>query len=514
VRGITSGGVGRTTRRSLTALAGRPVRLLAIAAVIVAVMSPAVPSLASAAHKTCGGTGSINTTRGTLPDHATYLLQCPASKWNGTVLLYSHGYVVPGSANPALDVSDPITQNWLLSNGYALAGSSYATTGWAIQQALPDQISTLNAFAAKYGKPKRTIAWGDSLGGIITAGLIQRYPNRFTAALPMCGVLSGGVATWNTALDAEVAFQALIAHNPQLQLVNITDPTTNLEIAEGAAAAAQKTAAGRARLALGAALADTPGWFTPDTPQPASTNYAAQEANQNLWDTEIDFPFVFDFRANLEQDAGGNPSWTTGVNFTKQLAASADYAEVVALYKAAGLSLTADLNTLQHAPRISAEPSAVSYLAQNISFNGDISVPVLSVHTTGDGLVVPENEQAYASVVDRAGHGALLRQIFVRRAGHCAFSPADTISAFKVLVNRVNTGRWDARALRPASLNAAARALGPGYNVFTAENGKCPTGKPLFGICAAPPAFISFRPTDYLRPFDASQAPPPPPPVG
>jgi pimeloyl-ACP methyl ester carboxylesterase len=514
VRGITSGRVGRSTRRSMTALIGRPVRLLAVAAVIAAVMSPAVPSLASPAHKTCGGTGSINTTRGTLPDHATYLLQCPASKWNGTVLLYSHGYVVPGSANPALDVSDPITQNWMLSNGYALAGSSYATTGWAIQQALPDQISTLNAFAAKYGKPKRTIAWGDSLGGIITAGLIQRYPKRFTAALPMCGVLSGGVATWNTALDAEVAFRQLIAPNTALQVVNITNPSGNLGIAEQAAAAAQATAAGRARLALVAALADEPGWFTPDSPQPASTNYAAQEANQYLWGTEIDFPFVFDFRANLEQDAGGNPSWTTGVNFTKQLAASADYAEVVALYKAAGLSLTADLSTLQHAPRISPDISAVSYLAQNISFNGDISVPVLSVHTTGDGLVVPENEQAYASVVDRAGHGALLRQIFVRRAGHCAFSPADTISALKVLVNRVNTGRWDARALRPASLNAAARALGAGYNVFTAQNGKCPTGKPLFGICAAPPAFISFRPTNYLRPFDASQAPPPPPPVG
>ena len=89
-------------------------------------------------------------------------------------------------------------------------GSSYATTGWAIQQALPDQISTLDTFGQQVGQPSRTIAWGHSLGGIITAGLIQSYPNRFSAALPMCGVLSGGVATWNTALDSEFAFQQLI----------------------------------------------------------------------------------------------------------------------------------------------------------------------------------------------------------------------------------------------------------------------------------------------------------------
>ena len=130
---------------------------------------------------------------------------------------------MPGAANPAEDVGDPVTGAWMLSHGYALAGSSYATTGWAIAQALPDQISTLNAFDSTYGQPKTTVAWGHSLGGIITAGLIQDYPNRFDAALPMCGVLSGGVATWNTALDGAFAFQKLI--DPKVQVVNITDPT-------------------------------------------------------------------------------------------------------------------------------------------------------------------------------------------------------------------------------------------------------------------------------------------------
>jgi len=444
-------------------------------------------SAAASASTTCGGSGSITTQPGTLDDGATYLLECPAGKWNGTLFLYSHGYVVPGSPNPARDVGDPVTRAWLLASGFALAGSSYATTGWAIQQALPDQIHTLDAFDSTYGTPTRTIAWGHSLGGIITAGLIQDYPNRFTAALPMCGVLAGGVATWNTALDSAFAFKELI--DPSIQIVNITDPG-NLTNGEVAVAAAQATPQGRARLALVAALADTPGWFTPLSPEPAASDYAAQEANQFLWDQQVDFPFALAFRAELEARAGGNPSWNAGVNYVEDLAKSADLEEVIALYHQAGLSLTEDLRTLNRAPRISADPAAVRYLAQNVAFDGDISIPVLTMHTTGDGLVVPENEQAYRSVVDRAGNGRLLRQIFVDRAGHCTFTPAETITAVQTLLNRLGTGHWNVPD--PAGLNAEAAALGPQYNIFAAGGQIVPT----------PPAFTSFRPTQYLRPYD------------
>ena len=238
-------------------------------------------STAAASSSSCGGSGAVSTVSGKLSDGATYLLQCPAGPWNGTLYLYSHGYVTPGSGNPAQDVGDRVTGAWMLGHGYALAGSSYASTGWAIAQALPDQINTLNAFGRLYGQPKTTVAWGHSLGGIITAGLIQDYPKRFDAALPMCGVLSGGVATWNTALDAEFAFQKLI--DPAVQIVNITNPAANLQAAEAAAAQAQQTPQGRARLALVSALGDTPGWFDPASPEPAATDYAAQEQNQFEW---------------------------------------------------------------------------------------------------------------------------------------------------------------------------------------------------------------------------------------
>src|ERR1700733_1762153 len=462
--------------------------LIAVCAALLAVAwgPAAAPSLASNGPTTCATTA--RTLTGTLADGATYLIQVPAN-WNCTLFLYSHGYVTPGSANPAQDVGDPVTGAWLLGHGYALAGSSYASTGWAIQQALTDQIATLNVFDQQVGRPTRTIAWGHSLGGIITAGLIQDYPNRFSAALPMCGVLSGGVATWDTALHPEFAFQQLI--DPSVQVVNISNPTANLTAADQAAAAAQQTLQGRARLALAAALGDTPGWFTPLSPEPAANDYAGQESNQYLWDTQVDFPFVFALRAELQARAGGNPSWNTGVNYFSDLAKSADLREDVALYRAAGLSLVKDLATLNSASRISADPSAVKYLATNIAFNGHLSMPVLTMHTTGDGLVVPQNEQAYASVVQRAGDSRLLRQVFVSRAGHCAFTPAETITAAQTLLNRLATGHWNDQALRPSILNARAAALGPSANIYSSGG----------QIVATPAAFVASPPAPSLRPY-------------
>jgi photosystem II stability/assembly factor-like uncharacterized protein len=89
---------------------------------------------------------------GTLADGATWQARVPTD-WNGTLLLYSHGYRQPGSQNLASDTSDPVTAGWLLGHGYAIAGSSYAGTGWAVKEALTDQLATLDAVTAQLGQP-------------------------------------------------------------------------------------------------------------------------------------------------------------------------------------------------------------------------------------------------------------------------------------------------------------------------------------------------------------------------
>src|SRR5438270_10756503 len=83
---------------------------------------------------------------------ANYLIKVP-SNWNGTLVLYSHGYVFPGNPLTPTDAGDPMTEAALLQAGYALAGSSYSQNGWALQQAFHDQIALLNFFNATCGHP-------------------------------------------------------------------------------------------------------------------------------------------------------------------------------------------------------------------------------------------------------------------------------------------------------------------------------------------------------------------------
>ncbi len=435
----------------------------------------------------CGSAAAQQHITGTLADGATYVIDVP-SNWNNKLLLYSHGYVFPGSPNPAYDYPDPYSAYYFFTEGWAFAGSSYATTGWAVQQAIPDQISTLDVFQSLVGTPAETIAWGDSLGGMITAGLIQEYPSRFNGALPMCGVLAGGVGFWNQALDGAFAFNTLLAGGT-LQVVDITNPTQNYTNAENILGAAQTTPQGQARIALVAALTDVPGWFYPNTPEPYV--YATQEANQFLWFANDDFLFPFYLRAELESRAGGNPSFNTGVNYTTQLNKSINRAEVEALYIAAGLSLTADLATLNNAPRISADPGALTYLSNNIIYNGQLTVPVLSLHTIGDGLVPVEVEKAYSTVVQEAKDSALLKQTFIDRAGHCEFTPAETITALQNLQTRISTGKWP--NLSSSALNKQATALGSTYNILDINN----------NLVYTAPAFETYQPLQFLRIYDA-----------
>ncbi|HEY0754732.1 MAG TPA: hypothetical protein VGD98_12280 [Ktedonobacteraceae bacterium] len=141
--------------------------------------------------------------------------------------------------------------------------------------------------------------------------------------------------------------------------------------------------------------------------------------------------------AEAEGRAGGNYSWNVGVNYDTQFARSVDRQETIALYTQAGLNLQEELETIQKAPRISAQPDAVRYMQKYIVFNGKLNIPVLTMHTIDDPLVFNQVEQAYDSVVDSQGNASLLRQVFVDRAGHCAFTSAENLTAIHTLISRL-----------------------------------------------------------------------------
>jgi pimeloyl-ACP methyl ester carboxylesterase len=72
---------------------------------------------------------------------------------------------------------------------------------------------------------------------------------------------------------------------------------------------------------------------------------------------------------------------------------------------------------------------------------GKISVPLLTLHGTGDLFVPITMEQSYKAKVAAAGKSDLLVQRAIRSGGHCKFSDAELTAAFQDLVSWVKDGK-------------------------------------------------------------------------
>ncbi|MEN3283362.1 MAG: hypothetical protein V7607_4502 [Solirubrobacteraceae bacterium] len=420
---------------------------------------------------------------GVLPDGAVWEADLP-SNWNGTLLLFSHGY---GPLTPQ-DSPDSTTGQDLIDAGYALAGSSYDPKGslWALNSAVSDQFQTLAAVKASVlpSAPRRVIAVGQSMGGLISALEDQSSNGRLDGVLTTCGLVAGGVNLENYQLDGSYAISALVASGQGIQLVGYRTPAeaalAGTEL-QRAAQAAQGTPQGRARLALASALYNVPTWTTtnllsedtnplvPHTAGPAgATDYDQQELEQ--YNTQyapgsIVLTFIETGRWSIEQSAGGQPAWNAGIDYAKLLQDSPYRPEVRALYQKAGLDLNADLTTLTKGANIKAQAAAVHTLTTTSVPTGKLQVPELNIHTIADQLIPVQQEDFYRRQVSAAGAGNLLRQAYVFRQGHCNFTPPEIIASLHALEHRIDTGGWG-QATSAQSLQTAAEALNEGAAAF------------------------------------------------
>jgi len=410
---------------------------------------------------------------GVLPNGATWIADVPAN-WNGTLLLYSHGYN-PGPANPPVNSPGPAVAEALLARGYALAGSSYSRPAWVTDTAAADGLDTLQAVTGIIGRPRRAVALGTSFGGMITGQLAERGGGRLDGAIATCGLMGGGIDLHNYQLDGSHAIAQLLLAGQQVKLVGFTGPAEAAATSNQLLTAvdqAQATPAGRARNALITALYQEPAWV-PGQPKPAPGDVEAQQAGrfQNL---RAILPFIVFGRYDMEQSAGGNPTWNKGVDYRRQLAESGLLAQVAQLYRQAGADLQADLNLLTRTANVTADPAAHRWMTKTATVTGRLDMPVLTLHTTDDGLVPVQHVEEYAEDVRAGGSAALLRQAYTEHAGHCAFTTAELVAAVVTMEKRIETGRWDGLA-EPRRLQALAGSLGLGSA-----------------------AFVGFRPPEFL----------------
>ena len=176
----------------------RILSLLSVAALAATVLV-AAPTVANAT-PACDGKSPIQTCVGVTSDGAPYAMQVPAN-FNGTVALYSHGYrynVDIPSAIPLIggykvtNTPEPVpggnaaVAQYFFSQGVAIVGSGFARQGWNPDSAIKTNVELIGTFKKQFPKTNKVVAWGASLGGVITQGLAEKYPNLIDAAAPLC----------------------------------------------------------------------------------------------------------------------------------------------------------------------------------------------------------------------------------------------------------------------------------------------------------------------------------------
>ena len=90
--------------------------------------------------------------------------------WNGNLVIYNHGFDFDFIGSPNLG---PIAPLWL-SQGYAIAASGHSMSGWVLFNSKRDTERMVDVFTAEFGAPNDVYVAGFSLGGIVTAQLVEK----------------------------------------------------------------------------------------------------------------------------------------------------------------------------------------------------------------------------------------------------------------------------------------------------------------------------------------------------
>ena len=399
---------------------------------------------------------------GIFGDGTQYLMRIP-SNWNGTLIRDLDYASAPNSQRNL----------YLVEQGFAVAGTKRHERRWVGFYDPAREIRHLNSvldkFETQFQKPDRVIQYGCSGGGHVGLAVSEDFSSRID------GVIATGAHTpvWlmNTMLDGWFVLQTLLA--PDLPIIDIpTEANLRPQHADIVFAwrqiidAAQQTPEGRARIALAVTIGQWPDWSHETIANPDRNNIDALQ--QSMYRTVL-------HRYANSGDIGGrsrymfeNPSgltssqlsWNTDVDYRAFFENGNTFQKeaVYKLYQQAGLDLTEDLQQVNTAPRISADPEAIEYWnAPGRNVQGKPAIPLLRMHEIGDPVVAVSPVQGYSDLVAANGKSDLYRTAFVEAPTHCGFTIAETAVAIEIMMRRLDSGKWE--STEPANLNELASSM-------------------------------------------------------
>ncbi len=346
---------------------------------------------------------------------AYYSIRVPDGwKAGDTLVLFQHGLSFdPPAPNPDLG---PLA-DLQVSEGYAVAASSFSQRSWALFNAPDDNAQLLDVFKAQVGAPGATIPWGGSLGGLISLKLAE--DPRFA---PVPGVLSlcppaAGSRVWDFGIDARLAYDVVCkdvnngdlptGKQPIPWAFDLSDIPDNLSDLEDEAQLAQTLLPVNVCTGINLPSYLQNGGMQRRLAELESFGHITSD-KFFLIDIGYSTYGLSDLVRAPDKLNGLNPFTTTGVVY----ADSAINAGIA---------------------RIDADPFASLYMRWASDFRGRIAAAtkVVSIQTSQDQLVIPANQ----SVLRQTLPAAQLTSGIVKESTptHCGFNTAEGVAAWEAL---------------------------------------------------------------------------------
>ena len=337
---------------------------------------------------------------------AVYRIELP-EHWNRRLVLFMHGYEELG---PEAHVTAPDIRRYLIANGYAWGASSFSSTSLIPGRAADETAALWDHFARKYGRPTRTYVTGLSMGGMATHIAAERYASRFDGALALCGS-----AGQTPAVMANVDFFVAGAF-----IAGVTQPELD----------AGTDIAGLVR----------------DRILPALRDPTAHERFERIVLDLTGGPRSSDREGfSLEEDT----NWRRGeLLVAAHLAPNRD-----THYELGPLSTVSSDEFNRAVVRLQTNDPLLRSFVEGNETTGHLRMPLLTLHTTGDGQVPIEQARILQRRVDAAGARDLLVQRVMRDASHCGFTSTETEAGLEALV------AWVEHGVKPKGTNVLVKDL-------------------------------------------------------
>jgi len=383
---------------------------------------------------------------------AAYRVEVPAN-WNGKLVMYAHGYAGTGNV---LGVTNPSIRRYLIQNGYAWAASSYSKNYYDVRTGVEDTNALALAFndiatqnARPLAAPTKIYITGHSMGGHITAAAIEEEASTtanhkvaYAGAVPMCGVV-GDSELFDVFSGMQVTAQVLagVPKYPTTGWADISALVTST---------------------LFSTFPGSPG--VPIATTAIGNKYKSVVKNLTGGERPM-FDLGLAYGGSFPSSYGtfGGDGTVSGI-LTKNVIDTNRFTYVIdgdvagsAALNAAALKLTAD-------------PDANRLRRDGLRWipkaNGDIKIPVVSIHTLGDLFVPFVMEQVYQQRVAAKGNSAWLVQRAIRGISHCDFTIAEQATAFDDMI------KWERDGVKPAGddVVTAATVAAPTYGCTYTQN--------------------------------------------